>query len=79
MNEQLYSLIHSNGSIAPMNYFCSCKKQNEKDYSTEDYVAKITSIFSPYISTEISEKNFMTVQSEIKKVLMEMRGKTNEI
>lgn len=45
----------------------------KKECSTEDFVGKITAIFSPYLKN-ISERKFIAIQGELKKVVCEIRG-----
>lgn len=49
--------------------------ERESCNSTEDYVGKITAIFSPYLSTKISESKFMCLQENIKKIVSEIKSK----
>ena len=45
----------------------------KKECSTEDFVGRITAIFSPYLKN-ISERKFIAIQGELKKVVCEIRG-----
>lgn len=75
MTEPIYTTsIHNLGFIpAVKNYSCK-KKQSEKESSTEDYVGKITAIFSPYISNNISENKFIRLQDRVKSIVSEIKG-----
>ncbi|MCR5252570.1 MAG: hypothetical protein K6C98_02520 [Treponema sp.] len=51
-------------------------RMNEKESTTEDYVGKITALFSPYISPKnISETKFVGLQENLKKIVVEIKGK----
>ena len=63
--------LHSFGFIEAISRFGEYGVQKEKIMSLEDYVGKITAIFSPYISTTISEKEFSSAQIKVKEVLVE--------
>lgn len=65
--------IHDYGciSIAP---YHSGKQTVEETKSSEDYVGKITAIFSPYISANISENKFIRIQDRVKAVVTEIKG-----
>ncbi len=39
----------------------------KEKYSVEDFVAKVTSLFLPYMTKEISERNFTVLQEEVGK------------
>lgn len=68
--------IRTVGVIPATAHFNHCEKKiYEKDTSSEDYVGKITAIFSPYISSNISEKKFISLQNEVKRIVSEIRGK----
>ncbi len=74
MTEQLYTTsIHNLGFIsAAKNYTC-CKKQKEKEATTEDYVGKITAAFLPYLKQNITDGKIISLQNEIKKIVCEIR------
>lgn len=63
--------LHTLGFIEAITRFGDGCVQKEKSMSLEDYVGKITAIFSPYISTAISEKEFSSAQIKVKEVLSE--------
>ena len=73
-NDNLFSgKLHTLGFIEAVsveNNTAAYKKEN----STEDFVGKITAIFSPYIQKNISDNKFVAIQGEIKKVVCEIRG-----
>lgn len=75
--EQLNSTALRNIGIIPAlrRNYSSCKKIEDKAFSTEDYVGKITAVFSPYISKNISESRFIYLQAEIKKIVTDIKGK----
>lgn len=51
-------------------------KLYDREVSTEDYVGKITAIFSPYISPKsISETKFVRLQENLKRIVVEIKGK----
>ena len=52
------------------------KKLSEKEASSEDYVGKITAIFTPYLSQNISEGKFISLHSKVKNIVAEIRGKS---
>ena len=66
--------LHTLGFIEEISRFGERGAQR-KDFSTEDYVGRITAIFSPYIPADISETKFIAIQSEVKKLVCEIRGK----
>lgn len=75
MIEQLYTTsIHNLGFIPAVKNYTNKKKQTEKESTTEDYVGKITAIFSPYISNNISENKFIRLQDRVKSIVSEIKG-----
>lgn len=63
--------LHTLGFIEAISRFGECSAPKEKSLSLEDYVGRITAIFSPYLSSTISERQFSAAQIEVKKVLSE--------
>lgn len=45
-----------------------------KECSVEDYVGKITALFSPYISESISERDFSALQKEVRAVVTDIKN-----
>ncbi len=45
-----------------------------KSPSVEDYVGRITAIFSPFLLNNIPEGKFIGIQTEVKKVVTEIKG-----
>lgn len=41
--------------------------------SADDYVGKITALFLPYVSDQISERDFSAVQFKLKKIVSDMK------
>ena len=75
MAESCYSnSIRNIGFITAASRLDVGRRQSEKENSTEDYVGKITAIFSPYISANISENKFIRMQDTVKAVLSEIKG-----
>ncbi len=76
IEQSFISSIHNYGSISVLkNNVNATKFAAEKDFTTEDYVGKIISIFLPYLKQNISDGKIIRVQDEIKKIIIEMRGK----
>ena len=46
---------------------------SKKESSLEDYVGKITALFSPYLPESISERDFSALQKELRSVLAEIK------
>ncbi len=75
MLDNFAGAIHSYGSISVINTVSGNKYIVEKDCSTEDYVGKITTIFMPYLNQNMSDKNLISVQNQVKRIITELRGK----
>lgn len=76
MSDQQYlSLIHNIGFIPAVTSYTREKKNYEREVSSEDYVGRITAIFAPYISRNISEGKFINLQKEVKSIITEIRGR----
>lgn len=68
MNAPYVSTIRSVGSIGATRPGAAAALPVEKEkYSVEDFVAKVTSLFLPYMTKEISERNFTVLQEEVGK------------
>ena len=66
--------IRTAGVISATSHFNPGEKKFYKtETSSEEYVGKITAIFAPYISANISEGKFLKLQNEIKKIISEIR------
>ncbi|MBQ8678316.1 MAG: hypothetical protein IJ530_00970 [Treponema sp.] len=75
MTEQnLSSTLHTLGFIEAISRFAGNAQRCKKDVSTEDYVGKITAVFSPYLAENMSESRFIGIQGEVKKIVCEIRG-----
>lgn len=70
-NSTFSSTLHTLGFIEAISRFGEQNAGKIRGQSLEDYVGKITALFSPYISQTISEKQFSAVQIELKKILSE--------
>ena len=64
--------LHTLGFIEAISHF-SGNPASRKELSLEDYVGKITTLFSPYIPKNISEREFNSIQVEIKRILSEIK------
>ena len=65
--------IHQTGIISTMNNSSVNRTPViKKENTPEDYVARITSIFLPYIFRNISESKFMKKQENIKDIVLEI-------
>ncbi|MBO4858794.1 MAG: hypothetical protein J5527_09785 [Treponema sp.] len=73
----LGNIIRMNGSISAVSHSENEKnKYVHKDDSAEDLIGRITSLFLPYIMPDISDKNFMAIQNELKEIVSEIKEKT---
>jgi len=63
--------IYQKGIISTLNN-SSVSRVIKKENTPEDYVARITSIFLPYIFCNISESKFMKTQENIKDIVLEI-------
>ena len=73
MIEQTFAgTLHTLGFIEAISRFSGtgCTK---KESSLEDYVGKITALFSPYLPESISERDFSVLQKELRSVLAEIK------
>ncbi len=75
MGMSLEQKIHDFGFVSVITQQREAKAYERENSSTEDYVGKITAIFSPYLSTKISESKFMGLQENIKKIVSEIKSK----
>lgn len=69
--------IRNYGSISVERNCVSQRKKTRgfptSTYSTDDFVGKITSIFMPYIPQNLPENKFITIQDELKKIVVEIK------
>lgn len=74
MNEQVIaSSIMNKGFISAITRFPNKSRKLEKQTSTEEFVGKIAAVFLPYISTNITEGKFISLQAQIAKIVNEIK------
>ena len=66
--------LHTLGFIEAITRFDGSSSVKRKiEPSTDDYVGKITALFLPYVSDQISERDFSAVQFKLKKIVSDMK------
>ncbi len=66
--------LHTVGFIEAISRFGESNELKGKNPSIEDYVGRITAIFSPFLLNNIPEGKFIGIQTEVKKVVTEIKG-----
>lgn len=61
------------GFIEAISRFGGNSGRAQKECSLDDWAARITTLFSPYIEETVSEREFNAVQIELHQILSEMR------
>ena len=66
--------LHTLGFIEAITRFDGSSSVKRKiEQSVDDYVGKITALFLPYASDQISERDFSAVQFKLKKIVSDMK------
>lgn len=65
--------IRSNGYISTVKMSGSHANRKGNEYSKEDYVARITTLFLPYMHKTISEHEFSMLQASLSSLITEIR------
>lgn len=66
--------LHTLGFIEAITRFDGSSSVKRKiEPSADDYVGKITALFLPYVSDQISERDFSAVQFKLKKIVSDMK------
>lgn len=73
--EGLTAKISKAGYVSTIPVIKQTKFNFEKEYSTEEWVGKITSLFTPFMMPTISETKFMDIEKQVKKVVVEIKGR----
>ena len=67
------SSINTYGFIGTINNIGNSRIKNQARNSVEDYVGKITAVFLPYVSQNISDGKFISIQNDIKRIISEIK------
>jgi len=72
-DSSLLSTLHTLGFIEAITKFNGGNPYQKRESSTEDYVGRITAVFLPYMKNSVSEKDFNSVQTSLKKIVTEIK------
>ena len=73
-DQNLSNTLRALGFIEAISRFAGDTAKWQRDASTEDYIGRITAVFSPYLAENMSESRFIGIQGEVKKIVCEIRG-----